>query len=198
LRERYLLLAVVFTIVIASAQGVLIVSGLYKHDVIDSKTQQYKDEANAYQNALTELESSTNNPRIVALQNSNQQLENTIDELDQRIDKIASLLITPEQMALVLKQLLNEQRELSLQRFHVLPAKQLQTNTDIATVFYQHTIEITLTGEFEAFADYLESIETLAEELFWDDLLIDTQSFPTLEFRLKVHTLSRQQEWLNV
>ncbi|MFQ3229353.1 hypothetical protein [Reinekea sp.] len=198
LRERYLLLIIIFALVILVAQGVLILSGLDKHDAVISQVDNYKNEATAYQDTLKNLESAVSNPRIIALQNSNQQLENTISELDGRIDKIASLLITPERMASVIKQLLNEQNKLSLERFNVLPAKRLQSSTDVETIFYQHTIEIALTGEFEAFVSYLEKIEELPEELFWDDLLIKTQSFPVLEFRLKVHTLSRQEEWLNV
>lgn len=197
-RERYLLLIIIFALVILIAQGTLVLSGLDNHDPVTAQTEQYQNEATAYQNALNDLESAANNPRIVALQNSNQQLEETILELDSRIDNIANLLITPERMASVIKQLLNDQSKLSLERFNVLPVVQLKSSTDVETIFYQHTIEIALTGEFEAFITYLQSIEALPEELFWDDLLINTQSFPILEFRLKVHTLSRQEEWLNV
>jgi MSHA biogenesis protein MshJ len=198
LRERYMLLVIIFALIILMAQGVLVLTGLDKHDQVISQVDNFKTEATAYQDTLNNLESATSNPRIVALQNSNQQLEDTIEELDGRIDKIASLLITPERMASVIKQLLNEQNKLSLERFNVLPAKRLQSSTDVDTIFYQHTIEIALTGEFEAFVTYLEKIEALPEELFWDDLLIKTESFPKLEFKLKVHTLSRQEEWLNV
>ncbi|MDN3650616.1 hypothetical protein QWZ13_17055 [Reinekea marina] len=198
IRERYMLLAIVFASGTLLAQGYLMLTGLDNHDSVINATKQYKEETETYQKELADLESAANNPRIVALQNSNQKLEESIEKLDTRIDKIASLLITPERMASVIRQILNKQSNLTLQRFHVLPVVKLQASTDIDTIFYQHTIEITLTGEFEAFVSYLETIEALPEELFWDDLIIDTQSFPQLEFKLQVHTLSRQEEWLNV
>jgi MSHA biogenesis protein MshJ len=198
LRERYLLLIIIFSLVILIAQGILIVTGLDNHEDVITRTEQYKTETQTYQKTMADLQSAANNPRIIALQNNNQRLEETIKTLDERIDKIASLLITPERMAQILEQLLNEQQSLTLETFNVLPAIQLQSNTGAENIFYQHTIEISLSGQFESLVSYLEIIEALPEELFWDDLLINTQSFPILDIKLKVHTLSRQEEWLNV
>ena len=116
IRERYMLLAIVFASGILLAQGYLMLTGLDKHDSVINATKQYKEETETYQRELADLESAANNPRIVALQNSNQKLEESIEKLDTRIDKIASLLITPERMASVIRQILNKQSNLTLQR----------------------------------------------------------------------------------
>ena len=106
--------------------------------------------------------------------------------------------MSPDRMISLLKELLDKQSKLTLINFNVLPVVTIESNIDGGNLFYQHGLTMELEGEFEALSDYLSQIESLPLQLFWDDLVIETQNFPTLTIKLRVHTLSQDEDWLNV
>jgi len=198
IRERALILITLVALVLLLSQGILMLSGLDKHDAVLSRIEQKKKEGELYRSTLTGLEAAINNPKIIALQNSNESLQSSINILEERISKINEKLMSPDRMISLLKELLDEQNKLSLISFQVLPVTVIESNIDGGNLFYQHGLSMELNGEFEALTTYLQEIEALPTQLFWDELEIKTGKFPMLRIKINVHTLSQDEEWLNV
>lgn len=198
LRERYLVLVVLFALVVLIAQGFLMVTGLDKHDAVQARIEKHQQETQRLQQLLRETELAVNNPNIQALQLDNRNLREKITVLQQRIGEINERLMTPKLMIGLLKELMAQQRDLTVLSFEVLPVKTIESNLDGASLFYQHGLSLQLEGTFEALSAYLAEIEANDRQLFWDDLVIETESFPILRIELQVHTLSQSEEWLNV
>lgn len=197
-RERYLALITLFALLVAASHGVLILTGMDNHEAVLNRISQKQAESERVKQLLVDYQASLNNPKIVALQSNNDDLNERIFTLEERIARISQSLMSADEMILLLKELMNKEGKLTVVSFNVLPVEVIESNVDGGNLFYQHGLNLTLSGEFEALTDYLASIEDQPHQLFWDDLIIETQNFPQLEIQLNVHTLSRDKEWLDV
>lgn len=199
IRERYLLLATLFSLVVLSSQGILYVTGMHTNKDVLSRIEAKKTQADKVQQLLSDYQKAVNNPGLIALQRDNEQLRNHIEKLKGNISKISERLMSPERMNNLLRGLLEQQEQLSLLTFEVMPVQKIESSIDNTSLFFKHSIKMNLEGRFEALEDYLQAIESASEfELFWDDLVINTENFPTLMIEVRVHTLSQNEEWLNV
>jgi hypothetical protein len=199
LRERYLLLVTLFALVILCFQGGLYATGMHSNEDILARIDTRKSESEKVQQMLTDYQKAINNPAILALQRDNDQLNIKIKKLRENISKISSRLMAPERMNELLRGLLERQNQLSIVEFKVLPVTKIESSVDDRGLFYKHSIEMNLEGRFEALSNYLAEIESSSEyELFWDELIINTENFPNLKIKVQVHTLSQDEDWLNV
>lgn len=198
LRERYLILGTLVAVILIASQLLLMTSGLDSHEAVNARITEARQQTQTVRQALIDYQAAINNPRISSLQDSNETLQNRIDQLESRIADINSQLMSPERMISLLKNLLNNYSNLTLLTFEVLPVQTIESNIAGDSLFYQHGLAIEMEGRFEALTGYLEAIESMNGQLFWDDLIVETENFPTLKIRLNVHTLSQDEEWLNV
>lgn len=197
-RERYLMLVVIAALILALTQGILILTGLDKHDKLQARIETKQRETQLMEQALLDYQAAINNPRVSVLQSKNEDLLERIATLEQSIDDINEKLMSPNRMISLVKELLDEQDDLTVLTFNVLPIQTIESNVDGGNLFYQHGLNMTLEGSYEALTEYLAAIESLEHQLFWDDLIVETDRFPVLTIQLKVHTLSQDKEWLNV
>ena len=197
-RERYLLLATLGALCFLIAEGLLMFTGLNNHELVLDRIAQKKSETERVKQVLVDYQAALNNPKIIALQSANRNLQENLDSLTQRIADINSRLMSPDRMTSLLKELLDKQSQLTIINFSVLPVTTIESNIDGGNLFYQHGLRMELEGEFESLTEYLSQIESLPLQLFWDYLVIETKKFPILTIKLNVHTLSQDEDWLNV
>jgi MSHA biogenesis protein MshJ len=199
LRQRHLALVTLFSLTMALSQLSLVLMGLDKHNEVLARIENLKQNNSRITETLTAHQQAANNPVLLALSNSNIEIEKRIDQFRQNIRDINSKLMSPESMIQLLRGLLEKQNLLSIVHFEVLPVKTVESTADNSILFYRHSIHLQLEGRFEALADYLQAIETTTDnQLFWDNIQIETENFPTLQIKINVHTLSQDEEWLNV
>lgn len=198
IRERIMLLATIFVLIVALSQGFLFISQMNNHEAIEKRISARQNESEQYKATLEGLKAALNNPRINALASSNAELAERIDKLNENIASINDQLMSPERMINLLRDLLEDQQNLDVVSFNVEPVTTIDSALDGGTLFYRHGLSITLEGEFEALVSYLEKIEGLPTQLFWGSLVVDTETFPVLQIKLDVHTLSQDEDWLNV
>lgn len=198
-RERIIVLVLFVLLAVLIAQGIVMLLGYDKKDIIEASIQQKQEESIKYQETLKGLESAIDNPRVRALQRSNQDIEYRIERIKEQIENINEKLMSPARMSALVKELLEKQDDLTLLSFHVLPVVVIQSSSiEAENLFYQHGLAIELEGSYEALTEYLTQIEALPTQLFWDKLYIETDKFPQLRIQLEVHTLSQDEEWLHV
>lgn len=197
-RERLLLLGILVLLLAVATQSLLWSTGFAHHERERSRIDNLRAEFTANQNTLRTLQQAMNNPRVEALEERNAELKNDLQTLNQRIDAITDVLIPPQTMVTLLRELLNGNR-LTLKRLQVEPAERVETGGNAASVtLYRHPMVLELNGDYDALVGYLKSIEALPWQLFWDELSVETEDHPRLNIRLRVHTLSDQEVWLNV
>lgn len=198
IRERYLALVTLAAVILMATQGLLMLTGLDNHQDVEDRIAATNTQIEQTRQTLTDYQAAINNPRVIALQASNADIQAQIDRFETRIRDIDQSLMSPDRMIDLLKELMERQSQLTITSINVLPVATIESNVDGASLFYQHGLKLTLNGRFEALTDYLASIEALDDQLFWDDLIIRTDNFPSLEIELNVHTLSQDEAWLNV
>ncbi|WP_320823114.1 hypothetical protein [Reinekea sp.] len=198
MRERVLILLLICTGLLMLTLGGLVATGLDKHSDVVQRIAGIKTNVNLYQSTLAGLKVARNNPKIIALKNSNTNLQAQLDKLQEGIAQIDEALMSPDRMVELLKELLNKDSQLALVSFNVEPVTVIESDLDGSSLFYQHGLNIQLEGDFKALTAYLAEIEALPDQLFWDELTIKTESFPLMRIELTVHTLSQNKDWLNV
>lgn len=197
IRERAIVLLSLVCVLAGISYGALWYLGWTDQSVVRNQITELQVQTTENQNMRLVLEQARSNPQMQTLSSQNERLRREIRDLDDRISGITDVLIPPDTMATLLRELLGSS-DLTLVRFGALPAQPVnQADTGEARLF-RHQLEIELTGSFEALTSYLQTIETLPWRLFWDELGVETEQYPKLKIRLKVHTLSDQEAWLNV
>lgn len=197
LRERLLLLIALIVVLAAACYGAGLLSGLSDHQSQRQRLEQLTLEHTANTAALGNLTQARDNPVVIQLSQRNAALEAELAELDARMANITEVLIPPQQMVSVLRELL-DRSDLTLVRLAVQPVTEVRPADAGQSALYQHKLELILTGTFDDLSAYLRALEDLPWHLFWDRLSIETTNYPQLRIRLDVHTLSDQEIWMNV
>lgn len=133
-----------------------------------------------------------------------------IARLDLELKEKLHGLIAPQQMPGVLEAMLKQNTNLQLTRVQALGAKPLLTkenakessengvNTVTQVEVYQHGVEIEFTGSYLATLDYLNALQSLPWEFYWDAVRLDVEKHPLARVVITVHTLSLKQGWIGV
>lgn len=132
------------------------------------------------------------------------QLQSEIARLDQRLKESTVDLISPRDMAEVLRALLIRQEGMRLVRLEnfpaqvLLPAAEKVGEPDDAKEIhlYRHPMRIVFSGTYLQALEYLRSLEKLPRRLLWDELEIMVKNHPQAEISLRVHTLSLKKGWI--
>lgn len=130
-----------------------------------------------------------------------QRLQNSIAALDKQLEEQTADLITPPQMAVALEQVLAKQQKLKLidmQSLAARPVFEIEEAVNNRGNVYQHGLEMTLEGRYLDLLNYLRAVEALPYTFFWEALDIETVDYPTTRIKLRVYTLSLDEEWIGV
>ena len=135
-----------------------------------------------------------------------QQLQAEISRLDERLKDLTVDLISPRDMAEVLRGLLTRQGGMKLVSLENLPAVELLPVAENEAAddgaerinLYRHPVRIVVSGTYLQALDYLRELEKLPRKLFWDDLEIVVGDYPHTEISLTVYTLSHRKGWIGV
>jgi len=141
-----------------------------------------------------------------------QQLQAEIGRLDERLKDLTVDLISPRDMAEVLRGLLTRQGGMKLVSLENLPAVELlpaaenEAGAENETAaddterinLYRHPVRIVVSGSYLQALDYLRELERMPRKLFWDELEIVVGDYPHTEISLTVYTLSHRKGWIGV
>ena len=132
-----------------------------------------------------------------------QTLEKQLSVLNGQIRQDSSGMVSPEQMARLLEEMLLSQKTLEL--LH------LETHESVALIkpekdklpsvkyqIYRHDFSIEFSGSYLATLKYLETLEKLETRFFWDAIEFGVEDFPENKVRLKLYTLSLSDAWIGV
>jgi MSHA biogenesis protein MshJ len=105
----------------------------------------------------------------------------------------------PERMRAMLAEMLERHRGLTLLDLRtVAPAPVREADASRAPGVYRHGIELTLSGRYHEFYDYLQVLERLPSQLYWGRAELATGDYPQATLKLTVYTISFEKAWLVV
>jgi len=127
-----------------------------------------------------------------------------LDRLDKRLKALTVDLISPADMAEVLRSVLIRQKGMRLVHLENSPAEDLLLGAekkhggddDERIRLYRHPMRIVFSGTYLQALAYLRSLENLPRKLYWDNLEIVVNDYPRTEISLTVHSLSLKKGWI--
>ena len=139
-------------------------------------------------------------------------LRNRVAAGDQEVRVFTSDLVDPQEMRLVLEELLRHQSGLKLVSATNLPAKPLvEGEVESAAAkddgakpkpkepqLYRHTLVLTLEGSYLECLAYLQAVEGLPWHLYWSRIEFKEDGYPRNAIMLELRTLSLDKEWIGV
>jgi len=139
-------------------------------------------------------------------------LRNRVAAGDQEVRVFTSDLVDPQEMRLVLEELLRHQSGLKLVSATNLPAKPLvEGEVEPAAAkddgakpkpkepqLYRHTLVLTLQGSYLECLAYLQAVERLPWHLYWSRIEFKEDGYPRNAIMLELRTLSLDKEWIGV
>ena len=200
LREKYLFLGVALFL-ICYLLGFFLVNPMYKEYVKTSKsllaTQQSiknnRQQIEMFENAL--LQDYTGQLRL-EIEEAKQQLR----RVDQQLQVFSQGFIPPYKMANVLKKVLVNNNKVSLVSFKLEPVNSITIGEgeQSVNVFFEHSMVLTLQGDFFSLLKYVEQIQKVEEKLFIKDFEYNVVEHPNAQLTLIIATVSADEKFISI
>lgn len=124
-------------------------------------------------------------------------LKGQLRKLKLQINRGEKKFVSPETMTTLLRDMLNKHHRLKLVNLETLPTKPL-TETEQNHSIFRHGLAVTFTGKYFDVYHYLEALESLPWQFYWDNIDYQVKEYPVAEVTLHIYTLSFQEDWLGI
>ena len=127
--------------------------------------------------------------------------------LDEALSESAVNVIRPEDMAVLLQDMLKKQKSLTFIALESLPLSTVFKTSSVdnplgagqqANEVYRHGMVIRFNGKFDDVLSYIETLEKLPWQFFWEGIDIEVLQYPTAQVTLELYTLGLDQGWIGV
>ncbi|MBE0597167.1 MAG: type II secretion system protein M [Desulfuromonadales bacterium] len=130
-------------------------------------------------------------------------LEQELARLDIYLQEATQDLVSPQEMAPLLEDLLRRQEGVRLVRLESLGTESLLADGTETTPagrpgLYRHAMRLEVEGGYLATLNYLQQLEKLPKRLIWENLEVRVEAYPTARVSLTVYTLSMSRGWIGV
>jgi len=204
LRERAMLFGSVALVVVVAAHVTLFDRLLTKQKGLIERVARDQSQLKAVreqvQSALKESQAQVRHPDEAAIAD----LESKIREAEKSVEAKQRAFIAPEELPVLLRQMLGRNPQLKLESLRLLPGTPLQTPGVAASAsapgkpagaqagaeVYRHGVAVTLTGSYFDLLQYLSELEKLPAPLLWGKFELQVEQYPEVKLTLIVHTLS--------
>ena len=204
-REQWLVLIAVFAVAYQIADLV----------VLDRQYQQIEalNRATTTDNAaIASLNTELNLLATQAQQNPNAVLRKQVAAmraqvtgLGERLRDATDRMISPQDMARFLEELLIQEKELTMLSLRTLEGRPLLSAEEIGgqggrigAMLHRHGFEVTFSGGYLPTLRYLQKLERLPWRFYWDSVSYEVIDFPHSVVRMQLHTLSLSEDWIGV
>ena len=72
------------------------------------------------------------------------------------------------------------------------------TGTGSEPSLYRHGVELTLEGRYPELLAYLKALEAMPKRVLWGGLVLKVEQHPTAVLTLRLYTISRDRNWLEI
>jgi MSHA biogenesis protein MshJ len=119
-------------------------------------------------------------------------------QLNARLAQEHGRFTPPERMRALLSDMLERHRGLALVDLRTIAPAAIGESAPSAPGVFRHGIEITLSGRYLDFYDYLQALERLPNQIYWGRAELSVAEYPQATLKITVYTLSFDRAWLIV
>jgi len=192
LRERILLMAAGVAVMFLLVDTLLLQPALKAQQVTGERIAGLEVKLNGLRQNARLLSFSKGDELLQTRRNERDGLQAQLAALDARIVSQLGALVEPAQAAKVLEQLLESYAGLKLT---ALTATSEPLNTPAqdsgagASGLARYQVDMVISGGYMEVLRYLEKLETLPWQFFWQQVNFQTTGYPAAETRLQLYTL---------
>lgn len=142
-------------------------------------------------------------------------LRDQLRSTDEALARATTGLVPSREMARLVERMLAKNPRLVLTKVESLPPSPLFANavqgdsvavgvgtastaTAAVSGVYKHGMRIELSGRYLDILRYLKALEELPWKIFWAEIALETDAYPTSRLTLLIHTLSFQEGWIAI
>jgi MSHA biogenesis protein MshJ len=213
LRERVMIFAAAAVATIALLSGVLVEPELVKQRRLSLEVEQRHGDIRKVQEQLQKMELARRADPDQAMRSQLDAVRARTAQAEVKLKDEQSKFVPPERIGALLEEMLARNRRLQLVDMRTLPAAALDPAAPTqkpaadkpaapkpasAGTIYRHGVEITLTGNYLDLLAYLRDLEKLPSQMYWGKLDLSVASYPKVQLKLSVYTMSLDLAWLIV
>jgi len=201
LRERVLIFLAVAVVLIAIADSAFFDPILRRKKACSQKIQQQQDEIRAMQAQLQAFAQARLSDGANAKRQRFEKRKVELAALNREIAASQRELVTPEQMAKMLSEIVKRNPNVELVSMRKLAAAGLSpaATPDSApegSALYRHGIEIAVSGTYLNMLSYVSQLERLSAKIVWGSMDLQAGVYPKVTLRITLYTLSPDKTWL--
>ena len=208
LRERLLIIAALLAIAFQLADALLLQRQQNEIDMLQRDIARDNAAVVAIASELGALVSRSTSDPNAELREQLATLQVQLQRQEQQLADAAKDMISPQEMARFLEELLAGDDELSLLSLRTFDPEPLvrekagdearPRQPEQVVGLHRHGFEIVFTGGYLATLRYLEALERLPWRFFWDSVSYEVIDYPQSAVRLQLYTLSLSPDWIGV
>ena len=220
LRERIVIFGMLATTLIAFVDAVFWGPSSNKETILSQQLLQMNGEIQSLQEEIQTVQTTEINDPNVAIQSRLVVVKEQLAAINLSLQGKQQQLIAPDEISQMLETILIQNRELQLVTLSNLPVEALiaspaeenadtpeefdqtniqpQVNYEPSGQIFKHSVEITIQGEYFNLLAYLDELEKIPSQMYWDQVTLSVDDYPSTILTLSVYTLSLDETWLKV
>ena len=201
IRERVLVLITSLSVLFLFWQLLIFDQINYLKDKISSNASKMQQQISNLQGQISQVSTTLSLDPVVRLEEQIKKLYKENEELKSKLLGMKEKLISPAQMMLILKNILDN-KNLEVISLKNLPSMPVLTNLEdkdqeeesggskLTLKVYNHGLEIVLNGSFFQVRDFLLEAEELPYKLLWEELEFAVTEYPIARVKIIIRALS--------
>ncbi len=196
-REKLMVFLTLISVFWAILAKLILEPALEQKKQLNQQLLSMQSQASASELAAVQLETIRKKDPNLENRQQLQTVKSQLSELKQQINQGEKKIVSPQQMATVLRDMLDNHHRLKLVNLETLSTKPAIEAEQDPSIF-RHGLAMTLSGQYFDVFHYLEVLESLPWRFYWDNIDYQVKEYPVAEVTLHVYTLSFQEDWLGI
>jgi MSHA biogenesis protein MshJ len=214
LRERLMILILLLAVMVGGWLNLLWDKETLIQSQLKSDADQLSEQNDLLNTKLNGLVRQAEQDPNVAIRKEIEQAKQVIEQMEGRIKGTAEALIEPQEMAKLLERMLLSSDDLQLVRLSTVNTEALDTakkkdespaeEGDEKSMkaaernIFRHGFVVEFEGNYLSVLRYLQALEALPWQFFWDGIELSVTEYPVTRVKLQLHTLSLSEGWIGV
>ncbi|QGX38642.1 type II secretion system protein M [Permianibacter aggregans] len=195
-RERVIMLVLTIVVLLAIGQFAIFLPLQNTIRAEQQMQEQRRRDTELLENEYAQLQSFVAGQNDVAIVAS---LEQKLADIQQRMTQLGNRMVAPSEMVELLQQLLSKESGMRVVALEKLPLERDnngEPNGQPDSQLFRHRLRLTLYGNYLENLRYLQRMEALPWQVFWDRLHYRVEQYPNAYVTIEIATLADNKEWI--
>jgi MSHA biogenesis protein MshJ len=190
-RERFILLLLTAVLLLALAQFLFFLPLQNAHRIEQRQQSEARQRNEVLESEYAQMQQFMAGQTDIA---EVQALEHELAAVQARIQQLGRRMVSPPEMASLLGELLSRESRLRLVALEKLPLEAMPK--DAGERLVRHRMKLTLQGSYFDSLHYLQRMEALPWQIFWERLEYRVEDYPIGLLSVEIATLGDEAGWL--